>query len=122
VTYTWVALLALFGWGRRLLDRPFRWLPYCREAVFSWYILHQTLIIALAYWLVPLRLGAAREAALVVAGTVLGCLLLHECLIRRTGWLRPLFGIKPRPPMPAPPVRRDAPAAPGNAGAPLPRG
>lgn len=96
VTYTWMALLAIFGWGRAWLNRPFRWLPYCSEAVFSWYILHQTLIIAFAWWLIPMRLGAATEASLVVAGTIAGCLLLHEGLIRRIGWLRPLFGLKPR--------------------------
>jgi surface polysaccharide O-acyltransferase-like enzyme len=93
-TYTWVALLAIFGWGRVLLDRPFRWLPYCSEAVFPWYILHQTLIIVLAYWLVPMRLGPVLEPLLLIAGTVGGCLLLHECLIRRVALLRPLFGLK----------------------------
>ncbi|WP_374557179.1 acyltransferase [Thermomonas sp.] len=107
VIYTWMALLAIFGWGRALLDRPFRWLPYCSEAVFSWYILHQTLIVALAWWLIPMRLGAALEASLVVAGTIAGCLLLHEMLIRRVAWLRPLFGLKPaaasRPAPDAPP-------------------
>lgn len=97
VTFTWMALLAIFGWGRALLDRPFRWLPYASEAVFSWYILHQSLIIALAWWLMPLKLGAVPEASLVVGGTVAGCLLLHECLIRRIGWLRPLFGLKRKP-------------------------
>src|SRR5690606_11912245 len=101
-TYTWAALLALFGWSRALLDRPFRWLPYCSEAVFSWYILHQTLIVALAGWLIPMRLGAGVEATLVVTGTIAGCLLLHEGLIRRTGWLRPLFGLKALPRTAAP--------------------
>lgn len=109
VTYTWMALLAIFGWARALLDRPFRWLPYCSEAVFSWYILHQTLIVAIAYWLVPMRLGAALEATLVVVGTIAGCLLLHELLIRRIGLLRPLFGLKPvSNPLPAPDARQPA--------------
>jgi surface polysaccharide O-acyltransferase-like enzyme len=106
VTYTWVALLTIFGWGRALLDRPFRWLPYCSEAVFSWYILHQTLIVALAWWLIPMRLGATVEPVLLITGTIAGCLLLHEGLIRRRRWLRPLFGLKysPQPPLPdAPP-------------------
>ena len=103
VSYTWMALLAIFGWGRALLDRPFRWLPYCSEAVFSWYILHQTLIIALAFWLIPLKLEAAIEAALVVGGTIAGCLLLHEVVIRRSPLLRPLFGLKQvRKPWPLP--------------------
>ena len=100
--YTWTMLLAIFGWARVLLDRPFRWLPYCSEAVFSWYILHQTLIVLLAYWLAPARLGGMMEAALVVGGTVAGCLLLHEYCIRRMRWLRPLFGLKAMPHVVAP--------------------
>ena len=95
--YTWTALLAIFGWGRAWLDRPFRWLPYCTEAVFSWYVLHQTLIVALAYGLIPMHLGPVAEAALVVGGTVAGCLLLHEFVIRRNRVLRPLFGLKATP-------------------------
>lgn len=93
-TYTWTALLAIFGWGRVLLDRPFRWLPYCTEAVFLWYVLHQTLIVLLAYWLIPLQMGPVAEPLLVIGGTVAGCLLLHEFLIRRVAVLRPLFGLK----------------------------
>jgi surface polysaccharide O-acyltransferase-like enzyme len=95
--YTWTALLAIFGWGRAWLDRPFRWLPYCTEAVFSWYVLHQTLLIMLAYRLVPLGLGPIVEPALVIGGTVAGCLFLHEFVIRRSPALRPLFGLKRLP-------------------------
>ncbi|MFT4180241.1 MAG: acyltransferase family protein [Thermomonas sp.] len=98
-SYTWMALLALFGWARILLDRPFRWLPYCSEAVFPWYILHQTLIVVLAFWLAPLQLGPWLEPLLVLSGTVAGCVLLHELLIRRIAWLRPLFGLKARKPV-----------------------
>ena len=94
--YTWTALLAIFGWGKVLLDRPFRWLPYCNEAVYPWYILHQSLIVPLAFFLAPLRLGPVLEPALVLGGTIGGCLLLHELLIRRTALLRPLFGLKRR--------------------------
>ena len=92
--YTWTALLAIFGWGQVLLDRRFRWLPYCTEAVFPWYILHQSLIVPLALWLSPMRLGPVLEPALVLGGTVIGCLVLHECLIRRVPLLRPLFGLR----------------------------
>lgn len=104
--YTWTALLAIFGWARQWLDRPWAWLPYCREAVFSWYILHQTVLIVLLYLLRPLALGPWQEPLLVVLGTFAGCLLIHELLVRRIGWLRPLFGLRrvtsPRTPRPAP--------------------
>lgn len=92
--YTWTALLAIFGWGQVLLDRRFRWLPYCTEAVYPWYILHQSLIVPLAFWLSPVQLGPVLEPALVLGGTVGGCLLLHELVIRRAPLLRPLFGLK----------------------------
>ena len=100
--YLWSALLAILGWGRALLDRPFRWLPYATEAVYPWYILHQSLIVLVAYWLIPLRLGAWWEPALVLLGTVAGCLLLHELVIRRVAALRPLFGLKWRVRLPDP--------------------
>ncbi len=96
--YTWLALLALLGWARHRLNRPFAWLPYCTQAVFPWYILHQSLIILALYWLAPLQLGPWLEPALVLLATVAGCLLLHETLIRRVRWLRPLFGMPMRAP------------------------
>jgi len=77
-----------------LLDRHWPGLAYCREAVFSWYILHQTVLIVLLYALRPLQLGPWLEPALLVAGTIGACLLIHELLIRRTRWLRPLFGLR----------------------------
>jgi len=92
--YLWTALLAILGWGHALLNRPFRWLPYATEAVFPWYVLHQSLIVLVAYWLIPLHLGPVLEPVLVVIATVGGCALLHEFVIRRTALLRPLFGLK----------------------------
>ncbi|QBB70998.1 acyltransferase [Pseudolysobacter antarcticus] len=92
--YLWTALLTILGWGHALLNRPFRWLPYATEAVFPWYVLHQSLIVLVAYWLIPLHLGPVLEPVLVIIATVGGCALLHEFVIRRTALLRPLFGLK----------------------------
>lgn len=94
----WTVLVAILAWGKALLDRPFRWLPYATEAVLPWYMLHQSLTVLLAYWLLPWSLGPVLEPLLVLGGTIAGCLLLHEYLIRRSRWLRPLFGLKPLPP------------------------
>ncbi len=94
VVYSWGMLLTLLGWGTHCLDRPFPWLPYCTEAIYPWYVLHQSLMIAVLFWLKPMQLGPWMEPALVLLGTVGGCLLLHELLIRRSRWLRPLFGLK----------------------------
>ena len=92
---TWLWILAVLGWSATLLDRPFRWLPYATEAVLPWYVLHQSLIVAAVYFLVPMRIGAVLEPLVVIAITALGCALLHEFVIRRSHAMRYLFGLKP---------------------------
>ena len=96
--YVWLAIAAALGWGHAYLNRPFRWLPFATEAVYPWYILHQSLIVLIAYWLVPLRIGPVLEPVLVVGGTILGCWALHVGVIRRARWLRTCFGIRERMP------------------------
>ena len=93
IAYIWLSLATVLGWGHALLNRHFRWLPWATEAVKPWYILHQSLIVLLAYWLVPLKLGAMVELPLVLLGTVAGCWSL-TALIKRSRWLRPAFGLK----------------------------
>ncbi len=93
----WTWILLVLGWGHHLLNRPFRWLPYATEAVYPWYILHQTITVAAGFGLATLALGPVLEPTLVIVATIGGCLLLHEAVIRRIGWLRPLFGLGARP-------------------------
>jgi peptidoglycan/LPS O-acetylase OafA/YrhL len=106
--YIWMALCAIPGWGKTCLDRPFRWLPWANEAVYPWYVLHQSLILLLAYWLLPWQLGPVQEPLLVLAGTLAGCWLLHEFVIRRVRWLRPCFGLKAVERLPTPDARMAA--------------
>jgi len=93
--YAWTTLLAIRPGGHHALNRPFRWLPWATEAVFPWYIVHQSATVLLAYWLVPMDLPVAVEAGAVLGGTLLACLAFGE-LARRSGALRPLFGLKRR--------------------------
>lgn len=90
--YAWVAIVALLGIARRWLNRPGKALTYLTQAVFPYYILHQTLIVLIGFALLDAGLSAPVEAVIVVAGTALGCAAGYE-LIRRSGPLRPLFGL-----------------------------
>jgi hypothetical protein len=92
IVYAWVVILALLGVAQRWLDRPGPVLTYLTGAVFPFYILHQTLIVVIGAALIPLVLPVAAEAAIIIAGTVLGCLAGYE-IIRRVPPLRPLFGL-----------------------------
>ena len=90
----WGAVLAALGFGQRHLNHDHRWRAYLVEVIFAYYIVHQTALIALAVWLKPLQLGGALEAALIVAGTAIACVVSAE-VARRVAWLRPLFGFRP---------------------------
>ena len=96
ITYLnrWLWIMTVLGWGHYLLNKPMKWLPYATEAVYPWYILHQTITLVVGYNLSKLQLGGFVESLLVLVATLGGCLVLHEFLIRRTRILRPFFGLK----------------------------
>ena len=96
ITYSnrWLWLLTILAWGHHLLNRPMRWLPYATEAIFPWYILHQTIIVIAGFNLAKLSLGPVIEPLLVLGLTIAGCLLIHEFVIRRVRFLHPFFGLK----------------------------
>jgi len=91
--YLWCALLAILGWAHLKLNRPWRWLDWANESVYPWYVLHQTVIIVAVFWLAPLGRGPVVEPALLVVATLAVCWGI-TAVVRRTSWLRPLFGLK----------------------------
>lgn len=91
--YQWLAMVAVLGFARRYLtaDGPVR--RYLTDAIFPYYIVHQTAIIVIAHALKGSGLSAASEAAFVISGTALTCAMTYE-IVRRISWLRPLFGLR----------------------------
>lgn len=89
----WGTILALLGLAQRHLhhDSPAR--RYLTDAIFPYYIAHQTIIVLVGHGLKPHALGAGVEFAVILAATVIGCAATYE-LVRRVGWLRPLFGLR----------------------------
>ena len=66
---------------------------YLTDAIFPYYIVHQTAIIAIAHALRGSGIPAGIEAGLIIGGTAGICVVTFE-IVRRVGWLRPLFGLK----------------------------
>ncbi|QAY75328.1 acyltransferase family protein [Sphingosinicella sp. BN140058] len=91
--WSWTA--AMLGYAHHhlaRLDHPAR--RYLTQAIFPWYLVHQTLIIGTAWMLRPIALPLALEATMILAATIGGCALFFA-LVRRTNWLRVLTGLKP---------------------------
>lgn len=93
---TWTAIAALVGIAEQYWNRDNRWRGVLAEATFPFYIVHQTIIVVVEGWLLPLRLGASAEFAILLMSTVAGCWAFYAGG-RRLAWLRPLIGLRPRP-------------------------
>jgi len=93
---TWVCVLALLGAGHALFNRQNRVLRYANEGAYPFYLLHQTVIITVAYVVVRWNLGLWPKYGLVLAGSFALTLGLYEFVVRRHNPMRFLFGLKPR--------------------------
>ena len=89
----WMAIVALVGiadaWWNH--DHPRR--AMLAEAVFPFYIIHQTIIVVVGWYLLQGQAGALPSFLILIAATTLGCWLFYA-IGRTIGWLRPLIGLQ----------------------------
>ncbi len=83
----------MLGFARRWPTADSAACRYLNDAIFPYYIVHQTAIIMIAHELRASDLPAWLEAGIVISGTVVTCALTYE-IVRRTALLRPLFGLR----------------------------
>ena len=96
----WAPIVAALGFARLHLagrDGPWpgtrRWLT---QAVFPFYIAHQTIIVVAAPWLARQGLHQGLEAALLVTLTAAGCVLVFVA-VRRVPLLAACMGVERAP-------------------------
>ena len=91
----WICILAFFGLGmQHLVVRTAR-LDYANEAVLPFYILHQTVILAIGSFVLQWAISDALEWAVVVMISFATIMVLYEFLVRSFNVMRVLFGMKP---------------------------
>jgi glucans biosynthesis protein C len=95
VAGTWFAVLGMMGMGRRYLDRTSRAQRYLAEASYPVYILHQTVIVVVAFYLVRLATPQPVQWLALIVAAVLGTFALYE-IASRVGVLRFVLGMKAR--------------------------
>ena len=87
-------LFAILGYGKIHLNKPSKVLTYANESVYPLYILHQSVELIFAYYVIQLDLGVLPKFVLLVAATFGISLLIYELLIKRFNLTRLLFGMK----------------------------
>ena len=110
----WAAIIALFGVADLFWNREGRWRATLAEAVFPFFIIHQTLIFVIGYTLRPLAPSPLMEFAALTLGTAAGCVLFYR-IGRRIDPLRPLIGLKRHAMRPQAPIEPPAGADPSGA-------
>ncbi len=87
-------MLAILGYGSVYINKPSAILTRLSKAVYPVYIIHMPVQYSISYYLLPLPLPVILKLVLLLAGTFGISLLIYEYVIRRSKWLRPLFGMK----------------------------
>ena len=94
IIYLWSMILLILAYSAKYLNKPSRLLSYRNKAVYPFYILHQTVLLVLAYYLINVEMNILFKFLLLTIGTFGISWLVYECLLRRIKILRPLFGLK----------------------------
>ena len=98
---SWCLVLAILGLARRHLDFATERLKYANEAVLPFYILHQTVLLGVGYFVVQWAIPAFLKWATILVISFPIIMVLYEFLVRRYNVTRFLFGMKPLPKAPA---------------------
>tara|TARA_R110002033_G_scaffold12313_10_gene37439 strand:- start:862 stop:2034 length:1173 start_codon:yes stop_codon:yes gene_type:complete len=91
----WCAIIAAIGLAHRYLsnnDGPLR--QMLSQAIFPFYLIHQTIIVVVGHYLEAMQLPLAIEAPSLIAITIFGCWLFYD-LGRRIPFLRIWIGLPP---------------------------
>ncbi|HVV55796.1 MAG TPA: acyltransferase family protein [Mucilaginibacter sp.] len=93
----WGWVLALVGYGKHYLDHKHRILNYLNQAVYPFYILHQTVIVLIVYYIVQVQNESILSKYIYTVGiTFFVSVLIYHLLIRPYDVMRFLFGMKPK--------------------------
>lgn len=95
--HVWAFLLAILGFARRHLNFSNKFLIYANQAVYPYYILHQTAIVAFGYYVVQWPLPTAIKLVILILCCFCTIGILYEYVIRRFILTRILYGMKITP-------------------------
>jgi glucan biosynthesis protein C len=91
----WLMIMGAMGLGKRYLDRTSRVQRYLAEGSYPVYVIHQTMIVVLGFYLVDFAIPTAAQWVLLLILAVASTFALYE-IARRVGVLRFLLGMRRR--------------------------
>ncbi|MBC7881146.1 MAG: acyltransferase family protein [Anaerolineae bacterium] len=90
----WLWIVGILGLARSRFNFKIPFLTYASEAAYPLYILHQSVIIAVAFYVVRWSVGAQGKFLAILTIALVVTIALYELFVRRTNFTRFLFGMK----------------------------
>jgi glucans biosynthesis protein C len=97
----WCWVVTLLSLARSYLNFSNRLLRYLNEASYPLYILHQSIVVILGFYVVQWQMGIPQKFLLISTGGVGVTIGLYELIVRRFNLIRVCFGLKPLPALPS---------------------
>ena len=91
---TWMWVFTSLGYGKKYLNRGSQLLRYANAAVYPFYILHQTVIVVIAYYVVQREDALSLKLVFLLVICFVITVLIYHLFIRPYNWIRFLFGMK----------------------------
>ena len=90
----WCWIIAILGLGSRFLNFNNKFLGYANEAVLPFYILHQTIILIVGFYVIQWSMGIAPKYFIICTTSFVAIMAIYDLLVRRINVLRFLFGMR----------------------------
>ena len=88
----WMWVFAIVGYGRKYLNKTASFLPYLNNAAYPFYILHQSVIVVIAYYVVKTSDTIFMKYAFLVIVSFAITMAVYHLFIRPYAVVRFLFG------------------------------
>jgi len=92
----WSWILTIFGFAATYLNKKSDLIRYRNQAVYPFYILHQTIIIICGYFLMENSMHYGLKMLILLIATFGGSWLIYEFVILRIPFIQPFLGVKRR--------------------------
>lgn len=100
----WLWVLAVLGAGLQRLNFTTPALAYANEAVLPFYVLHQTVLLGVGYYVTRWQIADPLKFVVIALVSFATIMVVYEFGVRRVNALRLLFGMKPRKPTAGQPI------------------
>jgi hypothetical protein len=98
----WCLVLAVLGFGLQRLTSRTPFLDYANEAVMPFYVLHQSVLIVIGFFVVGWAIPDLLKWSILAVVSFSVIVASYEFLVRRNNVMRVLFGMKSLPKAPRP--------------------